>query len=95
MDNKTETVYKIREFNRFYTVLLGLLDRNFLNSEYSVTEIRILFELENNDGCSAVDLIEKLYIDKGYLSRLIKGFIVRGFYGNKFLKMTPDHINSG
>ncbi len=74
MDKKIETVYRIREFNRFYTVLLGLLDRKFLDSEFSVTETRVLFELNDNDECSANDLVNKLHIDKSYLSRIIKHF---------------------
>ena len=45
MTNKQETINQIREFNRFYTVLFGFLNRNYLDSNYSVTETRILFEL--------------------------------------------------
>lgn len=74
MDKKTETIYQIRKFNRFYTVLLGLLDRNFLDSNYSVTETRILFELKDLGECTANDLVEKLHIDKSYLSRILKRF---------------------
>lgn len=74
MNDKMETVNRIREFNRFYTVMLGMLDRNFLASPYSVTETRILFEINVNDECSANFLTEKLHIDKSYMSRMIKVF---------------------
>lgn len=78
MDGKMETTCRIREFNRFYTVLLGLLDRSFLDSGYSVTETRILFELHQHEGCSANELVERLRIDKGYLSRILKRFHSKG-----------------
>lgn len=73
-----QTVKQIREFNRFYTVLLGFLNRNYLDSGYSVTETRILFELLQSDGISANQLIEMLHLDKSYVSRLIRSFEQKG-----------------
>lgn len=77
-DRKIKAIHRIREFNRFYTVLTGLLDRNFLDSGYSVTETRILFELKSREDCSANELVESLHIDKSYLSRILKGFEGKG-----------------
>lgn len=74
MDNKKDIVERIREFNRFYTVLIGTLNTHFLDSEYSVTETRILFELISYEDCNAKNLIENLHIDKSYMSRIIKSF---------------------
>lgn len=74
MENKQKTVHQIREFNRFYTVLLGFLNRNYLDSGYSVTETRILFELKENRQISANQLIAILHLDKSYISRLIRNF---------------------
>lgn len=74
MENKQEAINQIREFNRFYTVLLGFLNRNYLDSGYSVTETRILFELRENGQISANQLIEILHLDKSYISRLIRNF---------------------
>lgn len=78
MDGKWEAVNEIREFNRFYTVLLGFLNRNYLNSGYSVTETRILFELKQNRQMSANRLIDMLHLDKSYISRLIRNFEQKG-----------------
>lgn len=78
MDNKRETICRIREFNRFYIALLGILNRNYLNSSYSLTEARVLFELNDNDGCNANYLTDKLSLDKSYLSRIIKKFGAEG-----------------
>lgn len=74
MEEKKAAIDQIREFNRFYTVLLGFLNRNYLDSGYSVTETRILFELKQNGQMSANQIIELLHLDKGYISRLIRNF---------------------
>lgn len=67
-------IHQIRAFNRFYTDLIGLLDKHLLNSEYSLAEARILFEIFMAGQLSASDIIYKLSIDKGYLSRIVKKF---------------------
>lgn len=78
MDDKTEVIARIRAFNRFYTVMLGMLDRNFLSSPYSVTETRTLFEISAHAPCSANFLTETLHVDKSYISRILKSFQRQG-----------------
>lgn len=73
-----DVIGRVREFNRFYTAALGMLNRQFLDSGYSVAENRILYELNRAEGCSANVLAEKLRIDKSYLSRILKGFEAEG-----------------
>lgn len=88
MDLKDTTICRIREFNRFYTVLIGSLNKKFLGSDFTITETRILFELISDDGCKAVDLVNLLQIDKSYLSRIIKKFVQR-----ELIKKTVDPTN--
>ncbi len=92
-------VESIRSFNRFYTDILGLLNRHILDSRYSLTEVRILFEIDKTDKCSANMLMEKLNIDRGYMSRILKKFESEGLIrregsssdGRKlFLNLTPS-----
>lgn len=71
-------VHSVRRFNRYYTNILGLLDHHMLNSEYSLSEIRVLYEIENIRQCTSKKLIEELKMDSGYLSRIIKRFEKRG-----------------
>lgn len=78
MEDKERVITQIREFNRFYTVLLEFLNRNYLDSGYSITETRILFELKQNCQMSANRLIEMLHLDKSYISRLIRNFEQKG-----------------
>ena len=65
---------EIRVFNRFYTNIIGLLDKYILNSHFTLPEVRILFELFHNEKMTSRDIIFTLHIDKGYLSRILKRF---------------------
>lgn len=75
MENKPDSlVSEIRSFNRFYTKVLGLLEKHILDSRYSLTEVRILLEISKLKDCTANRLISKLDIDRGYMSRMLKSF---------------------
>lgn len=67
-----EHIKQIRYFNRFYTAHLGLLNNHVLESDYSLSEVRVLYEIGEADRVTAQQLSERLKLDKGYLSRLIK-----------------------
>lgn len=76
------TVEDVRAFNRFYTGVIGLLDRGYLDSPYSLTEVRVLFEVANGTGEVAA-VRASLGLDAGYLSRILSrferdGLVVRG-----------------
>ena len=71
---KQSLIQEIRAFNRFYTNIIGLLDRHILNSNYSLPEVRILFEIYHHSELTASDIIDFPDIDKGYLSRILKRF---------------------
>ncbi|MDE7311356.1 MAG: MarR family transcriptional regulator [Eubacterium sp.] len=78
MGRYDKTICEIRKFNRFYTVNMGLLDAGYLDTEYSVVETRILFEMMMHEKCIQSDLAKALRIDKSYLSRLVKRFHKNG-----------------
>jgi DNA-binding MarR family transcriptional regulator/GNAT superfamily N-acetyltransferase len=61
----------VREFNRVYTNLIGLLHGSYLDSPYSLTEARVLFELAQRSECEISALRGALDIDAGYLSRIL------------------------
>ncbi|WP_427872513.1 bifunctional helix-turn-helix transcriptional regulator/GNAT family N-acetyltransferase [Flavobacterium sp. MMS24-S5] len=71
----TSTTSKIRSFNRFYTAHLDILSQHYLDSEYSLTEIRILYEISESKTITAQKITEILNLDKGYLSRILKRFL--------------------
>ncbi|TWP46843.1 MarR family transcriptional regulator [Lentzea tibetensis] len=68
------TVAEVRAFNRFYTGVIGLLDRGYLDSSYSLTEVRVLYELAHTECAEVVDLRRDLGLDAGYLSRMLARF---------------------
>jgi DNA-binding MarR family transcriptional regulator len=69
-----KTIDAIRAFNRFYTNIIGLLDRHLLHSTFSLPEARVLYELYHKDGLLAGDIVSTLKMDKSYLSRMLDQF---------------------
>ena len=85
MKREQEMIDQIRSFNRFYTDIIGLLDQHFLNSPFSLTEGRVLYEICNRQDCSAKRIRENIVIDEGYLSRILDNFVKRGL-----IRKTPS-----
>lgn len=69
-----EQVEAVRRFNRFYTRQIGLLQEGFLRSPFSLTEVRVLYELAHHEQTTATHLAQELSLDAGYLSRLLQSF---------------------
>jgi DNA-binding MarR family transcriptional regulator/N-acetylglutamate synthase-like GNAT family acetyltransferase len=72
------TVAAVRGFNRFYTNVIGLLRGKYLDTPYSLTEARLLFELAQRDTSEVTDLRRTVDIDPGYLSRILARFDADG-----------------
>ena len=68
----------VRGFNRFYTQQIGVLQEHLLQSDYSLTEIRVMYELSSRGDLTSADLCQMLGLDAGYLSRLVGGLEKRG-----------------
>ena len=73
----------VRAFNRFYTRQLGFLGQRLLESPFSLSEARVLYELANCDGLAAKEIGTELDLDPGYLSRIVQKFADGGLIVRK------------
>lgn len=69
-----ESIQQVRGFNRFYTRRIGLLREGLLDTPFSLTQARVLYEIAHRPGTRSADLAADLGLDPAYLSRLLASF---------------------
>ena len=78
-----DRVAAVRGFNRFYTKQIGLLRNGYLQSSFSLSQVRVLYEMAHRDGLTSTELTKELGLDSGYLSRILLGFRKRGLVSRR------------
>jgi DNA-binding MarR family transcriptional regulator/GNAT superfamily N-acetyltransferase len=81
-------VAAVRGFNRFYTRNQGLLGSGFLDSSHTLTEVRVLYELAQQESIEVGDLRARTGLDAGYLSRLLTRFS-----SDRLVKRSPSETD--
>jgi DNA-binding MarR family transcriptional regulator/GNAT superfamily N-acetyltransferase len=73
-ESETDRVDAIRRFNRFYTRQIGVLREGLLESPFSLTQVRVLYEIAQQSDPTATGVGRELELDQGYLSRILRDF---------------------
>lgn len=73
-----DRVARVRAFNRLYTGVIGVLDEGLVGTDYSLSEARVLYELEQQGVTEVTELRRRLDMDAGYASRLLSRLEGRG-----------------
>ncbi len=74
-----DAVASLRAFARFYTRFVGALDAHYLDSDLSLAEARLLYEIANREAPLAAELQAELGLDAGYVSRMLRRFQAEGW----------------
>ena len=98
MATKEDSADAVRAFNRFYTRRIGALDDAHLGSDFSLGEMRVLYELAHRQDPTATEIGDALGLDRGYLSRTLRSFKKRGLVATvrgedkrtALLRLTPN-----
>ncbi|HTV15929.1 MAG TPA: helix-turn-helix domain-containing GNAT family N-acetyltransferase [Acidobacteriaceae bacterium] len=75
-----------RQFNRVYTRFIGTVTERFLQTQYSLAEGRVLYELATQSQPRAKAIAEALDLDAGYLSRIVTRFEKAGLVSRRAAK---------
>lgn len=81
--DKKSRIDAVRRFNRFYTRKIGVLEQHLLESHFTLTEARVLFELAHREATLAKEIGAELGLDPGYLSRIVQAFMKKGLVTRK------------
>lgn len=86
MKMKQEHIDCIRAFNRFYTKILGVLNKSYLGSEFGLPEVRVIQDIYLHPNRKSKEISMELNMDKGLLSRILKkleekGYVIRKSVG--------------
>lgn len=104
------TIAAVRRFNRFYTRVIGLLDEHLPDSDFSLPEARLVFELAAEEDATAAEIGRRAAMDKAHVSRIVQRLAKRRLVASRIspvhgkhrlLKLTPggraafDRLNAG
>lgn len=88
-----DRIEAVRAFTRLYTRRLGVLDEGLLQTKFSLTEARLLWEFAHCEHTTASALARELDLDPGYLSRLLRGLREQGLIRSERSTEDARHVH--
>src|SRR5215216_3314593 len=89
----TQHIAAVRQFNRFYTQRIGVLQDGWGKSPFSLSQARVLYEIIHRDQPTATEIGNALGLDAGYLSRILRGFATRGLIAKEKSRADGRHMH--
>ncbi len=77
-----DPISDIRQFNRYYTRVIGLLDEHIASTAFTLPEARVLYEFAHAEQ-TAADVGRRLDMDKAHLSRIVSRLRARGLLAGR------------
>ncbi|WP_088811081.1 MULTISPECIES: MarR family winged helix-turn-helix transcriptional regulator [Listeria] len=87
-----DQISEIRRFNRFYASILGKLDQKIYHNPYPLTEVRVLQQIDFENGKTASEIGDAIGVDRGYMSRIVKRFELSGLIQKQQLAGDKRHF---
>jgi len=78
MPPSREQIDVLRSFNRTVTAAIGTLDEGLMDTEFTLSEARVIHDLSRADSTEVGELRTALALDSGYLSRMLAKLEDRG-----------------
>ncbi len=91
-DVERKHVDAFRSFNRFYTRQIGILEQGLLDTAFTLTQARVLYELAQRQPATAGQINTTLGLDAGYLSRILQGFADQGLITRTRSREDARHV---
>jgi DNA-binding MarR family transcriptional regulator/N-acetylglutamate synthase-like GNAT family acetyltransferase len=73
----------VRQFNRFYTRQMGLLREGLLDSPFTLTEVRVLYEVAHREAPLSSEISRDLGLNPSFVTRMLAVFRKRGLVEHK------------
>jgi DNA-binding MarR family transcriptional regulator/GNAT superfamily N-acetyltransferase len=83
-----DAIAEVRRFNRFYTRVIGLLNKHLPESDFSLAEARVFYELAKGGEQTAAEITRRLSMDKAHVSRILGRLDTRGYLARR---ISPAH----
>src|SRR5579863_4172168 len=66
-----DDIGEVRAFSRLYTRVIGALDAGHLDTRFTLSEARLIYEVATHGETTAAEIASAMGVDPAYVSRLV------------------------